>query len=73
MAFAVALVAAAIGTGYGISGWIRLLLAVAAGAAVYLGSAGVAATLQGWQTSRRAARQSSGPAKGNRGTYPRRH
>jgi len=73
MAFAVALVAAAIGTGYGIGGWIRLLLAVAAGAAVYLGSAGVAATLQGWQTSRRATRQLSGPAKGNRGTHPRRH
>jgi putative peptidoglycan lipid II flippase len=73
MAFAVALVVAAIGTGYGIGGWIRLLLAVAAGAAVYLGSAGVAATLQGWQTSRRATRQLSGPAKGNRGTHPRRH
>jgi hypothetical protein len=73
MAFAVALVAAAIGTGYGIGGWIRLLLAVAAGAAVYLGSAGVAATLQGWQTSRRATRQLSGPEKGDRGTHPRRH
>jgi putative peptidoglycan lipid II flippase len=56
MAFAVALVAAVTGTGYGISGWIRLIVAVAAGAAVYLGSAGVAATVHDWQTSRREAR-----------------
>jgi putative peptidoglycan lipid II flippase len=72
MAFAVALVAAAIGSGYGIGGWIRLLIAVAAGAAVYLGSAGVAATLHGWQTSRRG-RHHSRPVKGDRETYPRRH
>lgn len=62
MAFAVALVAAATGTGYGISGWIRLIVAVAAGAAVYLGSAGVAATVHDWQTSRREARRRSGRA-----------
>ncbi len=73
MAFAVALVAAAVGTGYGIGGWIRLLIAIAAGAAVYLGAAGVAATIHAWQTSRRAARQPFGPAKGSHGNYPHRH
>ena len=73
MAFAVALVVAVVGTGYGIGGWIRLLVAIAAGAAVYLGAAGVAATIHAWQTSRRAARQPSGPTKGSHGTYPHRH
>lgn len=73
MAFAVAAVVAEIGTGYGIGGWIRLLIAVATGAAVYLGTAGIAGTVHGWQTSRRGARAHSGPVKGNRETYPYRH
>jgi hypothetical protein len=73
MGFAVALVVAVVGTGYGIGGWIRLLVAIAAGAAVYLGAAGVAATIHAWQTSRRAARQSFGPTKGSHGNYPHHH
>jgi putative peptidoglycan lipid II flippase len=73
MAFAVALVAAVTGTGYGIGGWIRILITIAAGVAVYVGAAGLAATFHAWQTSRRGGHQPARGARGARGTYPHRH
>jgi putative peptidoglycan lipid II flippase len=73
MAFAVAVVAAETGTGYGIGGWLRLMIAVAAGAAVYVGSAGVAATVHAWQTARRRGRHHLGPGGLGRETDPHRH
>ena len=54
MAFVIAFVSAVFGaTNTGISGWIGLLAAVAAGGAVYLGGAGIAGTMAGWQSARR--------------------
>jgi putative peptidoglycan lipid II flippase len=53
MAAAVAFVAALVGSGSGVLGWVHLLAAVLAGAVVYLGGAGCAAAARAWQTSRR--------------------
>jgi len=66
MAFVVALITALVGTGPGLTGWARLLLAAIAGAVVYLGGAGVASTITSWQTSRRHHRHH---AKGARVRY----
>jgi len=57
MAFAVALVSALVGSGGGIGGWLRLITEVLAGGLVYLGGAGVAASITAWQTSRRHRRR----------------
>jgi len=73
MAFAVAVVTAETGTGYGIGGWLRLFVAVAAGGAVYIGSAGVAATVRGWQTARRNPGHDPGTGKGSREADSHRH
>ena len=68
MAFAVALVSAALGSSdTGAAGWFSLVCSVAAGAAVYLGGAGVAGSLADWQTSRRR----SGSRKHSRRTRGR--
>jgi putative peptidoglycan lipid II flippase len=53
MAVTIAFVAAVIGSGTGLFGWVRLLVTVAAGGIAYLGGAGIAASRRGWQTSRR--------------------
>jgi putative peptidoglycan lipid II flippase len=56
MAVVIALAAALVGTGTGVVGWLQLLVIVVAGAGAYLGGAGVAASMRGWQTSRRPRR-----------------
>ncbi|HVB07239.1 MAG TPA: murein biosynthesis integral membrane protein MurJ [Acidimicrobiales bacterium] len=56
MALAVAFTSAVLGSGSGLLGWLRLLVSVTVGGLVYLGGAGVAASMAGWQTSRRPRR-----------------
>jgi putative peptidoglycan lipid II flippase len=53
MAFAVAFVSALLGSGTGLTGWVKLILTVAAGGAVYIGGAGAAGSFMAWQNSRR--------------------
>lgn len=74
MAFAVAASDAALGSGRGLIGWMKLLLIVAFGAAVYVGGAGCAGTLAAWQTSRRRRREAGpdGSRRANSAT-PGRH
>ena len=65
MAFVVALVAALIGSGTGIGGWVRLIRRGRSPAAlVYIGSAGVAAIVSAWQTSRRRGAPRARAAQG---------
>ncbi|MCU1490937.1 MAG: integral rane protein MviN [Acidimicrobiaceae bacterium] len=73
MAFVVALVSAVVGSGTGIAGWAALLASVLAGVAVYLGGAGVAATVTGWQTSRRRRAGAPAHSRRDRVRYPGRH
>lgn len=68
MAFAVAIVSVIIGARSGLAGWIGLFVTVAAGGAVYVASAGVAARVEGWQNARRRAHSSSRSARGRRAT-----
>jgi putative peptidoglycan lipid II flippase len=70
MAFVVALVATLIGTGSGLGGFMRLVLIVLAGAAVYLGGAAAAASARSWQTLRRRVGRH---AKGKGVTHRHRH
>ncbi|MDA8286980.1 MAG: murein biosynthesis integral membrane protein MurJ [Actinomycetota bacterium] len=73
MAFAVAVVSAVIGNrDAGLSGWFDLFCSVGAGAVVYLGGAGIAGTVRGWQTSRRGPATAAGPRR-FRGRYTARH
>ncbi len=64
MAFAVALVSALVGSGGGVGGWVRLIVEVLAGVLVYLGGAGVAASITAWQTSRRHRRRERRHSRG---------
>ncbi|HLX78367.1 MAG TPA: lipid II flippase MurJ, partial [Acidimicrobiales bacterium] len=73
MAFVVAFVSAVVGSRTGLVGWLGLLVSVGAGAAVYIAGAGVAARVEGWQTSRRRARDGFRNAKGKRGIGSHHH
>ncbi len=56
MAFVVAVLDTVVGSGEGVGLLIRVCAAVAGGVAVYLGGAGLAASVSDWQTSRRRRR-----------------
>jgi putative peptidoglycan lipid II flippase len=73
MAVVVAIVLAIVGTGLGAFGWLRLFVAVIAGAVTYLGSAGLAASLSSWQTARRRTPSRVHSAKGGSDRRPYRH
>jgi putative peptidoglycan lipid II flippase len=66
MALVVAIVLAAVGSGLGAFGWLRLFVTVAAGGVAYLGAAGLAATFSSWQTARRRSPPRIHSAKGGR-------
>jgi putative peptidoglycan lipid II flippase len=69
MAIAVAFVAAILGTGNGLIGWLRLFAEVGVGAIVYLAGAGAASNLTAWQTSRRTSPPLPKRSPGGRGSH----
>lgn len=74
MAFVVAFVSALLGaSNSGFSGWFGLIAAVLAGSVVYLGGAGVAGSMAGWQTSRRQRGGSGRHTRRGSARYPAGH
>jgi len=73
MAFAIAFVAAIIGEGAGLLGWLKMVVTVVIGGAVYLGGAGAAGSLSAWHAGRNRRPAGGLHRKGGRGRYPGRY